>query len=154
VVADSTHPDYTPGALFQLDFVRSLWVVLPGACLWGASFPLALAAVAPGEKDSARLVGSVYAANTVGAIVGSLVTALILIASIGTQNTQRVLVVFAMASALVMFAHVLQAKAATPNTAAPNTAAPSGRMSAAWGAVAVLVSGGLITRKIQRILMR
>ncbi len=143
--------DYTPGALFQLDFVRSLWVVLPGACLWGASFPLALAAVAPGEKDSARLVGSVYAANTVGAIVGSLVTALVLIASIGTQNTQRVLVVFAMASALVVFVHILQAKAAVTDAASQNAATPSGRISAAWGAVVVLVAGGLITWKIQRI---
>ena len=26
---------------FQIDFVRCLWVVLPGAILWGASFPLA-----------------------------------------------------------------------------------------------------------------
>ena len=31
---------------FQLDIVRCLWVVLPGAILWGASFPLALASVA------------------------------------------------------------------------------------------------------------
>src|SRR3954463_11643206 len=57
---------------FQLDFVRCLWAVLPGAILWGASFPLALAAVAFPGQDPARLVGGVYAANTVGAIVGSL----------------------------------------------------------------------------------
>ena len=31
---------------FQLDFVRAFWAVLPGPILWGASFPLALAAVA------------------------------------------------------------------------------------------------------------
>ena len=56
---------------FQLDVVRCLWVVLPGAILWGASFPLALAAVAAPGQDPGRLVGGVYAANTVGAIVGS-----------------------------------------------------------------------------------
>ena len=56
---------------FQLDLVRCLWAMLPGAILWGASFPLALASVATGGKDPARLVGGVYAANTVGAIVGS-----------------------------------------------------------------------------------
>ena len=49
-----------------------MWVVLPGAILWGASFPLALAALASRGQDPARLVGGVYAANTVGAIVGSL----------------------------------------------------------------------------------
>ena len=133
--------DYTPGALFQIDFVRSLWVVLPGACLWGASFPLALAAVAPSEKDSARLVGSVYAANTVGAIVGSLVTALILIAWIGTQQTQRVLAVLAIISALVVFAQVLRAKDGDPRE----------RMPALLGTAMVIVFGGWVTYKIERI---
>jgi spermidine synthase len=133
--------DYTPGALFQIDFVRSLWVVLPGACLWGASFPLALAAVAPSEKDSARLVSSVYAANTVGAIVGSLVTALVLITWIGTQNAQRVLVVFAIASALVMFAQALRVKDVENR----------GRLAATWGAAMVILVGGWITWKIERI---
>ncbi|MCK7521317.1 MAG: hypothetical protein MZV64_28375 [Ignavibacteriales bacterium] len=36
---------------------RCLWVVLPGAILWGASFPLALAAVARSGGDQARVVG-------------------------------------------------------------------------------------------------
>ena len=58
---------------FQLDLMRAIWVMLPGAILWGASFPLALAAVAARGQDPARLVGGVYAANTVGAIVGALV---------------------------------------------------------------------------------
>ena len=31
---------------FQLDFVRCLWAMLPATLLWGASFPLALAAAA------------------------------------------------------------------------------------------------------------
>ena len=35
------------GSRFQLDLVRCFWVVLPGAILWGASFPLALAAGRP-----------------------------------------------------------------------------------------------------------
>src|SRR5262249_49686559 len=60
----STSPWYT----LQLDLVRAFWVVLPGAILWGASFPLALGAVASSEQDSARMAGGVYAANTVGAI--------------------------------------------------------------------------------------
>src|SRR5262249_22211476 len=68
----------TPWYTMQLDFVRCLWVVLPGAMLWGASFPLALAAVATTEQDAARLAGGVYAANTVGAIVGSMATSFIL----------------------------------------------------------------------------
>ena len=48
----STDPWFT----FQLDLVRSLWVVLPAAILWGASFPLALASVALPGQDPARLL--------------------------------------------------------------------------------------------------
>ena len=55
-----------------MDFVRTLWAVLPPAFFWGASFPLALASLAAAEQNSARLVGGVYAANTIGAVVGAL----------------------------------------------------------------------------------
>ncbi len=41
------------------------------AILWGASFPLALAAAAWRGEDGGKLVGEVYAANTVGAILGA-----------------------------------------------------------------------------------
>ena len=40
-----------PWLTFQLDLARCLWAVLPAACLWGASFPLALAAAAPQHKS-------------------------------------------------------------------------------------------------------
>ena len=66
--------------------MRCLWAVLPAAILWGASFPLALASVATPGQDPARLVGGVYAANTVGAIVGALGASLVLVAWIGTQH--------------------------------------------------------------------
>lgn len=55
---------------FQLDLVRCILAILPAACLWGASFPLALAAAASPGQDPGRMVGAVYAANTVGAIIG------------------------------------------------------------------------------------
>jgi spermidine synthase len=100
-----------PKYLFELDLVRSLWPVLPAALLWGASFPLALAGIGSGEKDGGRLVGRVYAANTVGAIVGATATSLLLIAWIGTQNTQRVMVAFAVVGALLMFLPVLSGDA-------------------------------------------
>jgi spermidine synthase len=87
---------------FQLDFVRALWVVLPGAVLWGASFPLALASVASGVKDPARLVGNVYAANTLGAIVGSLGASLVLVWWLGSQRAQQILIVLSAMSALLM----------------------------------------------------
>jgi spermidine synthase len=94
----STSPWYT----LQLDLVRAFWVVLPGAVLWGASFPLALAAVASTDQDSARLAGGVYAANTVGAILGSLVVSFLFVPWIGTSHSQQVLIVVSAISALLM----------------------------------------------------
>jgi spermidine synthase len=87
---------------FQLDMVRVLWAVLPAALLWGASFPLALAAVAPRGGDPGRLVGRVYAANTAGAIVGALAFSMVLIPWIGTRYCESVLIGIGAVSALVV----------------------------------------------------
>jgi spermidine synthase len=87
---------------FQLDLMRAIWVMLPGAMLWGASFPLALAAVAAPGQDSARLVGGVYAANTVGAIVGASVISLLMVGTVGSQITQQALIGVAAMSGLLM----------------------------------------------------
>src|SRR5204862_414401 len=92
----------TPWFTMQLDFVRCLWVVLPGAILWGASFPLALASLASSDQDAARLAGGVYAANTVGAIAGSMMTSFVLIPWIGTERTQQVMVIISAVAALLM----------------------------------------------------
>ncbi len=103
----SSSPWYT----FQVDLVRVMWAVLPASLLWGASFPLALAAVAVKGKDPGRLVGTVYAANTVGAILGALVFSLILVPGIGTHRSQRVLVAMAGVSALLALAGPLRRSA-------------------------------------------
>ncbi len=94
----SSSPWYT----LQLDLVRCFWVVLPGAILWGASFPIALAAVASTDQDAARLAGGVYAANTVGAIAGSLATSFVLVPWIGSSHSEQVLIVVSAISALML----------------------------------------------------
>jgi spermidine synthase len=93
----------SPWFIFQLDLARCCWAILPGTILWGASFPLALAAVARPGQDSGKTVGAVYAANTFGAIIGALVVSLALVPWLGTQQTQRVLLVASAASALIVF---------------------------------------------------
>ena len=87
---------------FQFDFARAVLTALPAAALWGASFPLALASVASEGQDPGRLVGKVYAANTLGAIVGALLSSLVLIAWLGTQATQRLMIGLAALSALLL----------------------------------------------------
>ena len=98
-----------PWMTFQLDLARCLWVVLPAACLWGASFPLALAAAAPRHQDTGRAVGAVYAANTVGAIAGALTFSMIVIPTVGTQWAERILMAVAALAAMLMLVSRLRA---------------------------------------------
>ena len=90
-----------PWFTFQVDMVRSLWAILPATLLWGASFPLALAAASRGAQPG-ELVGGIYAANTGGAILGALTFSMILVPAIGTANCERVLIALAALSALVV----------------------------------------------------
>ncbi len=100
---DATLPA-SPWVSFQLDLVRCLWAVLPAACLWGASFPLALAAVADRRQgDPGRVVGGLYAANTIGAIVGAIGFSTLVIPWLGTQNGQRLLVLLPALAAQMIF---------------------------------------------------
>ena len=94
----STDPSFN----LQLDLMRAIWVMLPATLLWGASFSLALGAVASRGQDPGRLVGGVYAANTVGAIVGALATGLVLVGTVGSQVSQQLLIGVAAVSALLM----------------------------------------------------
>jgi len=99
------NPSLSPGPWFtmHIDVTRVMWVMLPSACLWGASFPLALAALARRSEDTGKLAGRVYAANTFGAIIGSLAFSLVVIPQFGTQHAEQLLLVLAGVSALLAF---------------------------------------------------
>jgi spermidine synthase len=86
---------------FQLDLDRAFWALLPPTVFWGASFPFALAA-APQSHDAATPMARVYGANTLGAIVGALVASLVLIASVGSQRTQQLLIAVSVTSGLLL----------------------------------------------------
>jgi spermidine synthase len=92
---------------FQIDLVRAFWTVLPPALMWGASFPLAMAAVSAPGQDSAKVAGQTYAANTVGAILGALLFSVLFVPWLGTQNAQRLLIGLAMLSALIALAPMM-----------------------------------------------
>jgi spermidine synthase len=102
----STSPWFT----FQFDLARCIWAVLPPAILWGASFPLGCAAIVwprqnskgDSKEDPGALVGGVYAANTLGAIVGALGVSLALIPWIGTRDSQRVLLAVSAVAGLIV----------------------------------------------------
>lgn len=103
------NPSLSPSPWFTLhvDISRCLWVVLPSACLWGASFPLALAAVVKHNEDAGKLAGRVYSANTFGAIIGSLAFSLVIVPTWGTQHAEMIVLVLSGISALIAFSTVL-----------------------------------------------
>jgi len=117
------------------DLRRATMAILPGALLWGASFPFALAAAGRGARDPAGPVARVYAANTFGAILGALVTSLVLIAWIGTRDTQRLLLVLVAAGGLVLLLPML-----TRREKSGGAIAGAGLAAALAGIAAIIVT--------------
>ena len=83
-----THGEFTGVLLAQ--FVACAIVMLPVATVFGINFPLAIALL--GDEKEARSRGSVvvgkgYAANTAGAILGSLITGFWLVPRLGPFRT-------------------------------------------------------------------
>jgi spermidine synthase len=117
---------------FELDLVRAVWAILPATLLWGASFPLALASVAAAGEDPAGVAGRVYAINTAGSIAGSLAFSLWLIPSIGSRQSQQMLIAIAVLAAI---------------TAGASAIGPALRKAAFAGAAAaaVMLGWGLTT---------
>jgi spermidine synthase len=93
---------------FQIDFARSMFAMFPSAVLWGASFPLAVAAAARPGDDTGATVGRVYAANTLGAVGGALVTGLVSVPLVGTDGAERVLIIVSVISAAVALVPLLR----------------------------------------------
>jgi spermidine synthase len=116
----------SPGITFQIDLVRCLWAILPAACLWGASFPLALAAAVSRGQDPGRLVGGIYAANTVGAIVGALGFSMLVIPAMGTQQAQRLLIALAATAAVLALASSSQQQDSMPGKSLPRASKDAG----------------------------
>src|SRR5262249_38402977 len=96
-----------------LDLVRAIFALLPATLCWGASFPFAFAAAAGSSRDPGKTVGGVYAANTLGAIVGALGVSLVLIPWFGTRDTERVLLVVSGLSGLLVRCPIMQEKHST-----------------------------------------
>jgi spermidine synthase len=127
----------SPWVNFDLDLTRSIRAIFPATLLWGASFPLALAAAAANGEDPARLTGEVYAANTAGSIVGALAFSLLFIPAIGTRSSQQILIWLAAAAAVVALAPL----ACIPGTTQP----PRKTLAFAASGCAAVLAWGLAT---------
>jgi spermidine synthase len=131
--------DWGPWYVFQLDLLRAAWMVLPAAFLWGASFPMAIAAVASKGQDSGRLIGGIYASNTIGAILGSLLFSLVIIPQLGTQWAERLLMIVAAASAIIALTSSLLSDYRNPTKSVPVTGQAFPKISMALIALMIVV---------------
>jgi spermidine synthase len=117
-------------------------VLLPPTLLFGASFPLAVAAYPARGGDAAR-TGAVGAANTLGGIAGTIAGPLLLVPALGSQGT---LIAFGVASAALGLTLArgrgARAVAAAGLVALAATAALAGRGAVLRGSDAV--SGGVV----------
>ena len=115
----------SPALTFLFDALRCAVALLPATILWGASFPLTIAAALrlgrspdrprsgqAGGHDSGRSVAAINALNTAGALAGAVLLTLVGIPRFGSEISQQLLVVVA---ALAGTAILLTARAAQPS---------------------------------------
>jgi len=89
---------------FINDIWRSILPIMPGAILWGASFPIALACAAEtqADADSGHVVGEIYGANTIGAILGAVFFSLVFIPALSLRGSEQLLIFFALIGATAL----------------------------------------------------
>ena len=102
-------------------FLPLLLVGLP-ALLMGGTLPVLMRALAADPQHLGRAGGRLYAANTAGAIVGTLLTAFVLIATLGVRGSAMAAAVLNLVAALG--ALLLQRNHATPAAPAKTPATP------------------------------
>ncbi|MDX2037519.1 MAG: fused MFS/spermidine synthase [Isosphaeraceae bacterium] len=99
-------PDVTFwGRRIPIQFALCTAVIGPTAALLGGAFALAIRSISAETTDAAGRAGRIYAANTLGAILGAVITQVFAIPYFGTQTSLAVLALgLILAGAAVSFA--------------------------------------------------
>ena len=93
----------SPALTFGFDAARCALAMLPATILWGASFPLTIAAAG----GSARSVSRINALNTAGALAGAIGLTLFGIPQLGSQVSQQGLALCAALSGIAVLVTVI-----------------------------------------------
>ena len=86
-------------------------LVVPTAALLGAAFPLALGSIDDTSDAAASRFASIYAVNTAGSVLGSLAAGFAIIPAFGLETTLRVVALFLLLAAALVFAVVAMPRA-------------------------------------------
>src|SRR4029078_12221184 len=120
-------------AILICQFMLACITVLPATVLMGGVFPLTIRIAAGRLESVGRDVGTAYALNTVGAIVGSFLSGFVVLPTLSLQRGIYVTVCAGLALAVLLFA------------VAPGLA-PSRRLAGAGTAVALAALGLVLPR--------
>ena len=78
-------------------------LVLPPLTLLGIVSPFAVRLILPAREQAGRVSGQVYAISTLGSIIGTLVTAFVLIPNIGSRSVTLIFAVAILLSGLSLY---------------------------------------------------
>jgi spermidine synthase len=115
-----------------------LLVGLP-AFLMGGTLPVLVRALTPASHQVARAGGSLYAANTAGAIVGTLLTAFVLLPQLGVKGSAFVAAALNLLAALGAWLWYRRAQLPLPTISSPEP----GSVSARLAVLLYCVAGGI-----------
>ncbi|HEX7284376.1 MAG TPA: fused MFS/spermidine synthase [Vicinamibacterales bacterium] len=84
-----SRPNYEFGDVLQREILLVTGLLLPMTLAFGAAFPFALAVASGREESVTENIGLIYAINTIGAILGSLLSGFFLIPRLGLHGSIR-----------------------------------------------------------------
>jgi spermidine synthase len=119
--------DSISAGAFVGSLIGVLVLIAVPVVLMGAASPYAIRLAIPDIEHSGRVAGRLYAVSTVGSLIGTMLSALVLIPFVGTQRT---FVAFALAMALIAVAGLGWRYVAVPAALALVGAIPAGTVKA------------------------
>lgn len=84
-----SRPDYQFADVLQRQVLLVTGLLLPMTLAFGAAFPFAIAVTGARDESVTESIGIIYAVNTIGAILGSLLSGYLLIPQFGLHGTIR-----------------------------------------------------------------
>ena len=97
-----SRPNYEFGDVLRREVLLVTALLLPMTLAFGAAFPFAVAMATRREESVTENIGLVYAVNTIGAIIGSLLSGFVLIPRLGLHGTIRLVAAAAAIAAVVI----------------------------------------------------
>lgn len=90
-------------ASFLAQFIAAICLIVPATTMLGATFPLAIKIYSQDIGERARDTGAIYAANTLGALLGALVAGFGMIPAFGVRGSLIVIAGIFLITALVLW---------------------------------------------------